>query len=170
MMSRGPLLLIALAVATVLAALAGCRSSLSYIDQGVEQLEAKDYDAAQESFSAAIDKDPDNDAAYFNRGEAHLALGRHDAAIRDYTRAIDLAEKKKQLKPLYLNRRGLAHYRAKHFDDALADWRVAKAVEQRNAARPSPLPARPDEGAAAAAREDSLADAERNAVQEQPPS
>ena len=46
------------------------------------------HEAAIADFSAAVQLDPGNLAAFFNRGTAYDALGRHEAATADFTRAL----------------------------------------------------------------------------------
>ena len=40
--------------------------------------------------SSVLELDPTNANAYFNRGSAYDSIGDFDAAIADYTRALDL--------------------------------------------------------------------------------
>lgn len=114
---------------------AGCRSSLSYYRQGVDELESKQYDAAIESFTEAIEKAPESDLAYLNRGDAFFAKNDYQNALQDYDRAITLLESRSDFNPWFYNRRGLAHYWLAQYDKALADWRKAKDLEDRRASR-----------------------------------
>ncbi len=123
--------LVALAAALWGGAVAGCRSSMDFYKDGVEQINQRQYNDAVESLTKAIDKDPQSDLAYLNRGDAYFALGEFEKAIGDYDKAIGI----RQGNPWYYNRRGLAHYHSKHYQAALDDWRKAKDLEERRAAQ-----------------------------------
>lgn len=79
----------------VLASLAGSgQTADTLLKQGNEAFEKKDFRAAVNSYSKAIDLDPNNSEAYCVRGEAFLRLESWEEAIVDYSMAI-------QLKPKY---------------------------------------------------------------------
>ena len=48
------------------------------------------YAHAVADFTHVLKLDPTNANAFFNRGSAHDALGDFDAALRDYTTALEL--------------------------------------------------------------------------------
>ena len=48
------------------------------------------YDQAIADFSKAIELDPMDSAAYFNRGNAHDGLGENEKATADFARAEEL--------------------------------------------------------------------------------
>lgn len=127
--------LAAAVIASGLAASAGCKTSMEYYKDGVHELEAKNYDAAISSFSGAIDKDPESDLSYVNRGDAYLGKKSYAEALKDYDRSVQLNEPSGAPNPWFYNRRGLAHYRLNQYDLALVDWKKAKDLEDRRAAR-----------------------------------
>ncbi len=120
-----------LCVAAALTVFTGCRSAISYYKDGLEQMKAKQYDEAVKSFSSAIERDPESDIAYLNRGDAFAQLNQHDKAVLDYNQAIAI----KAGNPWYYNRRGLAFYKLQRYQEALDDWKKAKDLEERRAAQ-----------------------------------
>jgi tetratricopeptide (TPR) repeat protein len=58
---------------------------------GVAQLQLNQFDHAEESFTAALALDPDSERSLAGRGQARLALGEFDSAIRDLQGATNLA-------------------------------------------------------------------------------
>ena len=80
-----------------------------------------DYDRAIEDFSAFIDKYPNSDEGFNERGLSYAKKGEYDRAIADYTEAIRL--NRKPVGP-YINR-GSAYEKKGELDKALADFREA---------------------------------------------
>lgn len=82
-------------------------------------------DAAAAEFDRAIALDPDNAAARFHRGRAHLRAGSPEAAVRD----LDVAVRLDPADARALAQRGEAHRRARRFDEAVADFTAALALD-----------------------------------------
>ena len=85
---------------------------LAYRDEG-------DYDRAIESFTKAIELNPNYAVAYNNRGDVYRENGNFDRAIADYTKAIEL-------KPDFVeayNHRDDAYYAKGDYDRAIAESR-----------------------------------------------
>lgn len=69
--------------------------SLQYL--GELNIELANYQEALSCYTKWISLDPKNELAYYQRGLANSRLQRHDGCIKDYTKAIELAE---QLTPV----------------------------------------------------------------------
>ena len=83
----------------------------------------KQINMAIEAYSYAIDLNPNNAAAYNNRGIAHDDKGEVDKAIKDYNKAI-------KLNPNYVyayNNRGVAYRNKNKYDCAIKEY--TKAIE-----------------------------------------
>jgi serine/threonine protein kinase len=89
--------------------------------RGQDQLKARDYPGAIQSFSAVIARHPKNAQAFYNRGQAHQFLQENDAAIQDYNESIRL----KPAEPLPYVGRGICNTRFHRDDDAFADFNRA---------------------------------------------
>jgi tetratricopeptide (TPR) repeat protein len=73
------------------------------------------------SYSKAIEKNPDYDAAYHNRGFLHETMGKIDLAVSDYSSAI-------KLNPQYAkayNNRGILYARTGNTEQAISDYENA---------------------------------------------
>ena len=93
------------------------------MNRGFTLLRSRQFSAAAEAFTRAIEMDPDNAEAYNHRGVARAYMGKIDDAISDYTRAL-------QIKPELvgaLNNRGSAFYQKKLLNRAISDY--SKAIE-----------------------------------------
>jgi tetratricopeptide (TPR) repeat protein len=93
--------------------------------RGQEQLKARDFQAAIQSFSTVIAQQPKRALAYYDRGQAHQLAQENEAAIADYTQAI-------RFKPedaITYVERGICEVRLKKDDEAFADFN--KALELR---------------------------------------
>ncbi len=91
-------------------------------------VEGGDPATAIKACSALIGREPNNAEAYFNRAWAYSERKNHQAAIRDYTKAIEIDPKGAR----YYAARGAVHAGAnanprRDTDRALAD--LAKAIE-----------------------------------------
>src|SRR5205085_1350894 len=83
-------------------------------------LQLRRWDKAAERLAAH----PDDPVTLNARGIALRRLGRYDAAIADFSRALKLRSSDASL----LNNRGIVYARLRRFDDALADLNQALAV------------------------------------------
>ena len=67
-----------------------------YIALGLAEYEAGNYEKAAEYFTKAIEQDPNNAVAYYNRGLAYTEIGKkkridpNEKAIADFSKAIEL--------------------------------------------------------------------------------
>ncbi|GIW72179.1 MAG: hypothetical protein KatS3mg102_1721 [Planctomycetota bacterium] len=150
-----------LALAGLLGLALGCRSSMSYYNEGVAELERRNYEAAIELFTEALDADPRSHLALVNRGYAYLETQRLHQALEDYDRAIRLLEDSNTPNPWFYNRRGEAYYMLGRYAEALADWRRAKDLEDRRAAKGIKVRVSADYLAMQQRREELMVDAER---------
>jgi serine/threonine protein kinase/regulator of sirC expression with transglutaminase-like and TPR domain len=92
--------------------------------RGQEQLKAREFQAAIQSFSNVISQQPKRAQAYFSRGQAHQLLGENEAAIKDYDQAI-------RFKPedaLAHVERGICLVRLRRDDEAFADYNRALEI------------------------------------------
>ena len=93
-----------------------------WMNRGFTLLRSRQFSAAAEAFTRAIEMDPDNAEAYNHRGVARAYMGKIDDAISDYTRAL-------QIKPELvgaLNNRGSAYYQKKLLNQAISDYSKQK--------------------------------------------
>jgi tetratricopeptide (TPR) repeat protein len=82
-----------------------------------------------EDYSAALELDPSNAAAYNHRGYAWRQLGRCDAAVADYSRSLELEPDNIKT----LNNRGYSYAKASLFDAAISDYSRVIALDPANA-------------------------------------
>lgn len=82
----------------------------------------REFDWARE-FDKAIELNPDNADAYFNRGDAYGEIGEYEKAIADYSKAIEL---KPSDASAYFNR-GDAYGEIGEYGKAIVDY--SKAIE-----------------------------------------
>ena len=88
-----------------------------------------DYKGAILLYTKAIEADPLNFKAYFNRGFAYDKLKNFEAAIRDYTAAIDIDARNAYA---YYNR-GISHDRSGNYRNAVDDFTMAIDILPSNA-------------------------------------
>jgi len=67
-------------------------------DMGLQALYAGNLDKAKELLSKAIENDPLNAEAYFQRGKVHRQLGNNMAAMNDFYKTIDIDPSHNQAK------------------------------------------------------------------------
>lgn len=104
------------------------QTASDYISTGNVKLFTKDYNDAIIDFSKAIELDPKNERALFNRGMAKAGLEEHAAALVDYDKAIELNSKEQSW---YYNR-GLSKIQIKSYNEAVSDFDKAIYVSPRN--------------------------------------
>jgi tetratricopeptide (TPR) repeat protein len=82
---------------------------------GWKAFDAKDYEAAVGHFDLVLQSEPTRPDALYARGHAHRQLGRDDAALSDYNRALhmrpDLVSARQARAALYLERPRRRHRR-----------------------------------------------------------
>src|SRR5436309_2081100 len=91
------------------------------IERGIEKAKKGDLDGALADFNRAIELDPKNAAAYYNRASAKMLKKDADGAIADYTRVIELDPKNVGA----YNNRGILKARNNDPDGAVADYNQA---------------------------------------------
>lgn len=100
--------------------------------QDVNQGIYMDYlDWAQDYYGWVLEKHPRQWRAYQGRGDAHLVNDQPEAAIADYTRALEMAPKEAIL---YL-RRGLAHQKMDRDSQGENDFRQVLALARNSSLR-----------------------------------
>jgi tetratricopeptide (TPR) repeat protein/cell division septation protein DedD len=99
----------------------------NWFEQGLAALKAKDYQAAVDKFSMAIEAVPDDFEALNNRGFARIYTGDYRGAIEDCSRSIAINPGSAKA----YNNRGLARLFTGEFDDAIADFNQAIAINPR---------------------------------------
>ncbi len=117
--------------------LAACRpaigadfaSAAEAVQKGDSLFEKRDFAAAISAYTAAIQIDPKNAAAYSGRGRAYAAKGEPDKGIADCTEAIRLNPK---LAKAY-HGRGIAYRKKRDFDRAIADFTEAIRLDPKYA-------------------------------------
>ena len=57
-----------------------------WIEKGIKDFSNTEYDDAIKAFNKALAMDPNNEEAYYNRGEAYEKKGQHDKAFEDFKR------------------------------------------------------------------------------------
>jgi eukaryotic-like serine/threonine-protein kinase len=83
----------------------------------------KQYGEAARAFSVCVGAVPDQAGCYYSRALALACLGRLDEAVQDYNRALQLDPKMVFARV----NRGMLHYQAKQYGQALADLEQALA-------------------------------------------
>ena len=91
-----------------------------------KNVEGEDFKGAIDAYDKAIDLDPSEVVAYFNRGNAKVSLGQTGAAIDDYDAAIGLNA---SYTVAYLNR-GNAKAQLGHIGEARQDFEMALNLAQ----------------------------------------
>ena len=111
------------ALGGILAVAAGCTTTTTSLDRGIEYYRDGQYSYAAAEFHQAVSKNPDWATPYVNRGAARVRLGRLDTAIDDYNRALALDPNDPAI---YFNR-GNAMVAAGQYGPAIEDF--TRAVE-----------------------------------------
>jgi tetratricopeptide (TPR) repeat protein len=91
--------------------------------RGLAALEVKDFVSAEQSFSLAIEADPDLADAWANRATIHFRRGEPEAALRDVDRALVLREDGE----VFYNR-GRIFESLQRWTEAAADYRQAMTL------------------------------------------
>ncbi len=92
-------------------------------DKGTAHLEKGEYDQAISEFNKALEINPRDANAYFNRGLAYHNKGQYDQAISDYTKALEINPGFAEA----YNNRGFTCGLKGQFDQAISD--LNKALE-----------------------------------------
>jgi tetratricopeptide (TPR) repeat protein len=102
----------------------------AYVNRGFAYYDEKDYENAIKDFSSGIDHayTPLNDA-YLDRGLAQEAAGKHDLAVADYSKAIEIAPNDQHA---YGNR-GDSYLGLQQWDKAVSDYDKAIQIDSTQA-------------------------------------
>ena len=95
------------------------------MQQGRAELDKRNYGIAIDIFTAAINMEPSDPQAYFNRGMANLGAQRTRQAEDDFKKVTELRPKDARA---WLQR-GIANEQGHHFKDALDDYAHAIAIK-----------------------------------------
>ncbi|XTZ10139.1 MAG: tetratricopeptide repeat protein, partial [cyanobacterium endosymbiont of Rhopalodia yunnanensis] len=74
---------------------------IEFVQQGIAKSRQGDFQGATRDFTKAVEKNPNDVNAYFNRGFAYSQLGKFKLALGDFSRALELDAK---LVEAYVNR------------------------------------------------------------------
>jgi len=92
--------------------------AVSPLQRGLDAYKAGDFDSAIADESAAIQLNPNDEKAYYNRALAYTKKGNYDPALTDLNQAVLLDPKDEKA----LNNRGVIFQRKSAYDQALADF------------------------------------------------
>jgi tetratricopeptide (TPR) repeat protein len=98
------------------------------MSKGIEAFQRKQYDLAIALFGEAIRINPNEAAAYNNRGRVHCSMKNFKQAIKDFSEAI-------RINPqacLYYCNRGGAYCITKNYDMAISDLTIASDINPNN--------------------------------------
>lgn len=101
----------------------------SLYNQGIQSMEGGNLPAAIQALSQSLQLNPQNVAAYGNRGNAFYDMGDYAAALADYTKVIEM-------QPDNLNayyNRGLVYFDQGNYQGAVADLTIALKVQEHDA-------------------------------------
>jgi len=98
-------------------------------DQGVKNINIRDYNSAIRDFSQAIQLNPNFNNAYFQRALAYYTLGNHNMAIADYNQVIRLNPNDSNT----YNNRGNSYSALKNHNQAIADYTQSIRLDPNNA-------------------------------------
>jgi len=99
----------------------------NWFEKGLADLKAKDYPAAVDKFTMAIEAVPNDFEALNNRGFARIYTGDYEGAIEDCTRSIDINPGSAKA----YNNRGFARLFTGAYDDAITDFNKALSINPR---------------------------------------
>lgn len=66
------------------------QTSIDYLEDGISKQEKQDFSAAIKAYTKAIDANPENKEAFYNRGTCALMLKNYESAKSDFTQTIAL--------------------------------------------------------------------------------
>lgn len=104
------------------------QSAAELTERGTTLLTEDDVKGALESYSAAIEADPEYAPAYMLRGMLYTMLAKYDAAVDDFTGYIELEPDSFSA---YANR-GNAYSNMNMLDEAILDYTTALSLERNN--------------------------------------
>ena len=92
--------------------------------RGIAKFRLGDYEGALDDFNKALDRDPQDAAAYKNRGLTRQQLGDLDGAVASFNQALKLKRS-----PDFLNARGAALFGKGEYASAAADFTAAVGLD-----------------------------------------
>ena len=98
----------------------------TFVNRGILYLAQRELDRAAADFDAAIGMNPTSGEAFVDKGNIAYMRRSYDAAISDYTRAVELGLEMDHI--AYFNR-AMAYEHLRNFDGAKADYRRALELE-----------------------------------------
>ncbi len=104
------------------------KASFDKVREGVRMVYKNDNAGARQLFDEAIELDPQNAEAWYQRGNTYTDIGDFDQALSDYNEAI-------RLKPTYADayfNRGLVKKYMGNDDGACADFRQSHNLGKEN--------------------------------------
>ncbi|GEM_PF-2951029 len=99
----------------------------NWFEKGLADLKAKNYPAAVDKFTLAIEAVPNDFEALNNRGFARIYTGDYEGAIEDCTRSIDINPGSAKA----YNNRGFARLFTGAYDAAITDFNKALSINPR---------------------------------------
>jgi CubicO group peptidase (beta-lactamase class C family)/Flp pilus assembly protein TadD len=96
----------------------GCATARNHLDLGVRYERAGDYEAAVKAYTHAIEMEPGNALAYFDRACAGRKLGDLESAIADFSKTLELQP---DLAAAALGR-AHAHFSQEDYAEAVSDF------------------------------------------------
>jgi len=106
------------------------KSAKEASDVGYRYGSEKNYKAAIEAYTRAIQLDPKYADAYYGRGSAYWYTGNYEIALKDLNRAIELNQEYWK----YYWMRGYIHKSLEDYDKAISDYSKAR-IGQRQSMR-----------------------------------
>jgi tetratricopeptide (TPR) repeat protein len=98
------------------------------VEEGVLLAHYAKFNEAIEIYTEAIEYNPDNFEAYYQRANANASLRNYKVAIEDYNRAIEIHPK---YADAYANRGQIKFY-LKDNEGACEDWKIAESLGKDN--------------------------------------
>lgn len=98
------------------------------MDAGIKSFKDENYKDALESFTYAIDKDPEQIDAYLYRGMCYRNSGDYEKAIEDYKKVIMKDNNNIEAH----NNRGIAYWEQKNYEKALNDYKKALELDKND--------------------------------------
>jgi len=100
-----------------------------YILHGMTEYHRGNYGRAVEDFDRAIEINPDDDKAYFDRGYAYNGMGNYMRSVEDFSRAIEINSGSAQ----FYNDRGVSYMALGDEIHALEDFNRAVEIDPQHA-------------------------------------
>jgi tetratricopeptide (TPR) repeat protein/Zn-dependent protease len=100
------------------------------IANGDRHKDAQQYEKALNAYDRAIEKDPTQISAWWQRGSILISMGQNKDALLAYDRAVELSQgDASQLNALHFNR-GLAQFYLKEYEQALQEFMSISEIDE----------------------------------------